>query len=191
MPPWDLKRIVTRPQWVRPATYAQIQFMKTALLASAFFLAAAGVIIAQENKNYQQTHPTAECSDPKAINWTPGPTALPPGAQAVILEGDPSKPAFFAMRLRMPANYKIPPHWHGAHERVTVLEGALWLGMGEKYDEAAAEEYPIAGYFSMPPKMKHFALTKQPTIVQIATVGPWTITYVNPQDDPRNKKTGR
>lgn len=165
--------------------------MKTALLASAFFLAAAGVIIAQENKNYQQTHATADFADAKDIQWSPAPAGLPAGAEATVLEGDPSKPAFFAIRLKMPAGYRIMPHWHGASERVTVLEGSLWLGMSETFKDSEAKEYTVGGYFSMPPRMKHFALTKQPTIVQIATVGPWSITYVNPQDDPRNKKTGK
>jgi hypothetical protein len=31
----------------------------------------------------------------------------------------------FTVRLKFPANYQIPAHWHPAVERVTV---ALWCG---------------------------------------------------------------
>jgi hypothetical protein len=36
--------------------------------------------------------------------------------------------------------------------------------------------------------MKHFAWAKGDTVVQLHGIGPWTITYVNPPDDPRNTK---
>jgi hypothetical protein len=39
---------------------------------------------------------------PDQIKWQPGPPSLLPGAQMAVLEGDPSKPGFFAMRLRFP-----------------------------------------------------------------------------------------
>ena len=36
--------------------------------------------------------------------------------------------------------------------------------------------------------MKHFAWVKGETIIQVHGMGPWGITYVNPEDDPRTKK---
>jgi hypothetical protein len=40
----------------------------------------------------------------------------------------------------------------------------------------------------MPKHMHHFAFASGETIVQIHGTGPFAITYVNPGDDPRNKK---
>ena len=37
------------------------------------------------------------------------------------------------------------------------------------------------------PKMTHFAFMTGETILQLSTIGPWTITYVHPEDDPRKK----
>jgi hypothetical protein len=36
--------------------------------------------------------------------------------------------------------------------------------------------------------MKHMAWTEGETVIQLHGVGPWMIKYVNPDDDPRNKK---
>jgi hypothetical protein len=39
----------------------------------------------------------------------------------------------------------------------------------------------------MPPKMHHFAWTAEETVFQLNVVGPWTVTYLNPADDPRKQ----
>jgi hypothetical protein len=39
----------------------------------------------------------------------------------------------------------------------------------------------------MQPNTRHFAWTKEETVVQLNGVGPWGITYINPKDDPRKK----
>jgi hypothetical protein len=37
--------------------------------------------------------------------------------------------------------------------------------------------------------MHHYAMAKEATIIQIHGMGPFAITYVNPNDDPRKKTT--
>ena len=54
-----------------------------------------------------------------------------------LLEGDPAKEGFYAMRLLLPEGYKVPPHTHPQMENVTVISGALHVGMGEKFDQSA------------------------------------------------------
>jgi len=120
------------------------------------------------------------------VQWKPAPASLPPGAQAALLEGDPSKPGLFTMRISMPDGYRIPPHSHPGVERVTVLSGSFYLGQGDRFDESAGKLMPAGAYTSMPPGMHHYAWAKGPTVVQISTIGPWGITYINPADDPRN-----
>ena len=36
--------------------------------------------------------------------------------------------------------------------------------------------------------MKHFVFVKGETVVQFHGMGPWSIQYVDPKDDPRNQK---
>jgi quercetin dioxygenase-like cupin family protein len=122
---------------------------------------------------------------PADVQWGEGPPALPKGAEAFVLSGDPGKPGPFAIRLRFPAGYKIAPHWHPTDEHVTVLSGTFSMGMGEKFDAAATKDLPVGGYAVMPAEMRHFAWTKSGAVVQVHGIGPFALTYVDPADDPR------
>lgn len=122
---------------------------------------------------------------PNNIKWIVAPNYLPKGAQVSILEGDPNKAESFTIRLKFPANYQIPPHWHPITERITVISGDLYVGMGDKIDEKNAKQLPVGGFAFMPAEMHHYAYTKHPAIVQLHGVGPFSITYVDPKDDPR------
>lgn len=126
---------------------------------------------------------------PSELAWKDGPPTLPAGAQMSVITGDPGKPGPFTMRLKFPANFKIPAHWHSQIENVTVIEGQLYMGAGDKLDEGKAHALPVGGFAMMPMKFRHFAFTKDaPTIVQLHGQGPFDIFYVNPSDDPRKKK---
>jgi hypothetical protein len=124
---------------------------------------------------------------PDGLTWGEGPASLPQGAKIAVIEGDPSKEGPFTMRGKLPANYKIPPHSHPGIEHVTVISGAFYMGLGETFDESKATKLPAGGFAVMDIGTKHFAFTKEETIVQIHGIGPWGINYVNPADDPRNK----
>jgi quercetin dioxygenase-like cupin family protein len=125
---------------------------------------------------------------PDQVKWAPAPAALPAGAQAAVIYGDPSKEGLFALRLKFPDGYKIAPHTHPTFEAVTVLSGTFKLGMGETADEAKAQALPAGSFFAFPPGSAHYASAEGETIVQITTVGPWGLTYVNPKDDPRQSQ---
>jgi len=122
---------------------------------------------------------------PEAIEWGQGPPSMEPGAEAALIEGDPSQPGFFNLRLRMPDGYRIAPHTHPQQERVTVISGTFLLGEGDHVDDSAMHALQPGSYFSMPPGMSHFARTQGETVIQLTSMGPWSIEYVNPEDDPR------
>jgi quercetin dioxygenase-like cupin family protein len=122
---------------------------------------------------------------PEKLEWKDAPASLPPGAKAVILEGDPTKPGLFVMRLKFPDGYRIAPHTHPKPERVTVLSGTLFVGMGATFDKSKGHEMPAGTYGSWPAGMKHFGWFRGETILQLYGEGPWAVEYVNPADDPR------
>jgi quercetin dioxygenase-like cupin family protein len=122
---------------------------------------------------------------PGDVEWQPGPGSFEPGAEFAVLEGDPAEPGVFNMRIRMPDGFRIAPHWHPNVERVTVLSGTFRLGSGEQLDAAATEPLGAGSYFSLPPEMPHYAVAEGETVIQLTSVGPWEINYVNPADDPR------
>jgi anti-sigma factor ChrR (cupin superfamily) len=118
------------------------------------------------------------------IKWGAAPPVLPKGAQFAVVAGDPSKDGPYVVRLKMPANYRIPAHNHPTAENVTVLSGNFHLGMGDKLDEAKGQELTAGGFAEAAPKMNHFAWTTAETVVQVHGQGPFAITYVNASDDP-------
>ena len=120
--------------------------------------------------------------------WKNGPASLPAGARMVMLEGDLSAAGPFTIRLMLPANYRVGPHFHPAIEHVTVIEGAFHMGTGREYNEAAATAIKKGGFAVMPVEYPHFAFTRGKTIIQLHGMGPWGITYINDADDPRKKK---
>jgi quercetin dioxygenase-like cupin family protein len=147
-------------------------------------------VVAQQAKPHagQDEHAKHTVVLADQVQWKPGPDSLPSGAQFVVLEGDPSKEGAFTMRLKLPSNYRIPPHTHPKVERVTVLQGSFRLGSGRHFDEQKMQRLTAGSFFIMPPGMEHYAATDQETIVQLNGFGPWGIQYINPADDPRKKR---
>ena len=124
---------------------------------------------------------------PQEIKWGPAPTVLPPGAEAAVLFGDPSKDGLFVLRLKLPEGYRVPPHTHPVDEVITVISGTFSMGMGETADQGKAQPLPAGSFFALPPGTAHYVFIDEETVVQISTVGPWGLTYINPADDPRQK----
>ncbi len=125
-----------------------------------------------------QTHGSVMTSfTPDEIFWADGPSSLPKGAQMAVLSGDPSKPGMFVMRVLLPANYVIPPHWHPADENVTVVSGTFYMGRGTVVDKSKAKQMPEGSFTHMPSGLRHYAFTgNSPVVVQLHGVGPWGIT---------------
>jgi hypothetical protein len=96
---------------------------------------------------------------PADVDWKDGPASLPSGAKLAVLV-----------------------------EHVTVIEGTFHLGMGETFDQSAGQTMPAGTFGHWPAGMKHFAWTTGETVIQLHGIGPWTINYVNPANDPRIKK---
>jgi quercetin dioxygenase-like cupin family protein len=125
---------------------------------------------------------------PDTLKWGPAPASLPNGAQVAVLTGDPGKDGPYAVRVRLPAGYKIPPHTHPTAENVTVLSGTFYIAMGDKFDPKKSEAVRAGGFFTAEKDMQHYGWTTRPAVIQIHGMGPFAINYVNPSDDPRNAK---
>lgn len=125
---------------------------------------------------------------PTDLKWMDNPPTMMPGAKMAVMQGDPTKAGPYSYRLKIPAAYKVMPHWHPVDEHLTVLSGTFYLAVGEKFDpEKGRHGFPAGSFLVMPAKIAHFAWTKEETILQVHGVGPSGITYVNPADDPRKR----
>jgi quercetin dioxygenase-like cupin family protein len=162
--------------------------MKIYKIVAIIILACIGSIETKVQAQKMKMSPDHIMVRPKDIKWVDAPTSLPPGAKTAVIEGDPKSKGLFTMRIKIPANYIIMPHTHPADEHVTVLEGSLYMGIGGKFDKKAAKMIPKGGFAMMKISTRHYAFTKEESIIQLHGMGPWGIIYVNPADDPRNKK---
>ncbi|HEY1861585.1 MAG TPA: cupin domain-containing protein [Gemmataceae bacterium] len=154
-------------------TTRHIKFFALALLATS---PAGSVALAQHEHVLQNE---------QDVKWVDAPKFLPPGAKIAVVEGNPAEKAPFTIRLKLPANYKIPAHSHPGDEHVVVLSGSLYMGTGDKLDMEKSTALKVGGFGLMPAKMNHFAYTKDATTILVYGTGPVDFLYVNPEDDPR------
>lgn len=129
-----------------------------------------------------QSHEEQKGFTPLDIKWSPAPPSLPAGAEVALLYGDATKEGLFALRIKVPKGYRVPPHTHPKPEIGTVLSGTVRLGMGDK-----DQVFPAGSFYATPPGMVHHFVADEDAVVQVNSTGPWGITYVNPKDDPRQK----
>jgi quercetin dioxygenase-like cupin family protein len=171
----------------RPRAQAREEIIMTATSRSiAIALSIGAAVLAVSSQMYAgDTHHTVVSGD--AVAWGPAPPSLPPGAQAAVLLGSPAKEGPFVLRLKFPAGFVVPPHRHSKDEFVTVIAGRFGVGSGEKADREALKLLPSGSFVHLPAGMPHYAAADVETVVQINGVGPFDVTYIDPQDDPRKK----
>jgi hypothetical protein len=125
---------------------------------------------------------------PDQITWGPAPPSLTAGAQLAVLSGNPmGTSGDYTVRLKLPAGYKIAPHWHPKRENVTVISGTLKVGMGDEFDVKKMMSFRTGSFAYLDPEMHHYAMANGATVVQIHGEAPLQINYVNPSDDPGKK----
>src|SRR5215831_949151 len=124
---------------------------------------------------------------PAEIQWRPAPAILPAGAQGAVLYGDPNKEGLFSMRFKLPKGYRVAPHTLSKAGLFTVISGTFRIGMGEKADPSKARAMPAGSFIALAPGTPHFVSVDEDTVVQLNNIGPWEITYSDPNEDPRQK----
>ena len=125
-------------------------------------------------------------SSHSTLKWADGPPSLPAGVQMAVVSGNPGKKGPFTIRLKMPADYAVPPHSHPTNEVVKVLAGTLHYGMTGKL-MGGAKTLTVGHSVTMKAKMTHWVHAPAAATVQVSGTGPFQITYVDPKDDPRKK----
>ncbi len=125
---------------------------------------------------------------PDSIQWGPPPPFVQAGAQLAVLEGNPlASSGDYTIRLKMPAGYRIAPHWHPKRENVTVISGTFKVGMGDRFDESKMMGFPAGSFAYLDPEMHHYAMASSDVVVQIHGMSPVQFNYINPEDDPSKK----
>src|SRR5262249_16948357 len=140
-----------------------------------------------------QMSKTTEASEiriaPREFEWPvdAGPsvgTSLMQEVQAIVLKGDPSKTGLYTIFLRIAPSTSIQHHSHPRDRIATVVSGTWYFGYGDEFDESALKELPPGSFYTEPPGVNHFGLTKAEVLIQMTGIGPSDTTYVDPHNDP-------
>lgn len=122
---------------------------------------------------------------PSELTWTDLPSL--PGVKIAVIEGPLDRAVPIMFRLKFPANFKVMPHWHPGVEHITIISGTLHMGIGSVFDQSKTRALTPGSVSIMQPETHHFVWTNEETIGQVHSIGPWSVNYVNPADDPAKK----
>jgi len=159
--------------------------------AAAIVVVASAALMAQTADSRQKRITPAE------VPWPAGSstgTALVgssgvSGIQTVTLKGDPTKAGLYTILLRVGPNTKIQAHSHPDDRAATVVSGDWYFGYGREFDEKALKFLPPGSFYTEPPGVDHFAMTKATgVVISITGTGPSGTTYVDSKNDPTKQR---
>ncbi|MGI5248486.1 cupin domain-containing protein [Actinacidiphila glaucinigra] len=122
---------------------------------------------------------------PQDLDWQPFP-AFPPAARLAVVVGDPSERAPYVVRVKLPSGERLMPHRHTEDRVYLVVSGVFYIGLGDTFDEERLRAYPPGAVIVLPGGTSHFHWAKSGQYVtQVTAIGPISLEYVDPADDPR------
>ena len=118
---------------------------------------------------------------PGQLQWAGGANG---SAQNVMVVGAADKAGLYQQRVRMPAGAKILPHTHPDERISVVLEGTIYVGFGEKFNESTVVAVPTGAVYVAPAGVPHYVWAKDgPALYQEGGMGPTGATFI-PQPGP-------
>lgn len=113
----------------------------------------------------------------ESIEWGPCPPGPLPdeGCRMAVLEGNPKGEQLFTFRIQTTEPFVLPPHTHPRNERVTVIDGALYVGFGTTVDKKASTRFEAGDFYVNRAGAAHFVWSDEPMTVQLTGIGPWEI----------------
>jgi quercetin dioxygenase-like cupin family protein len=108
--------------------------------------------------------------------------------QTVVLKGDPTKAGLYTLLLRVGPNTRIEAHAHPDDRTAVVVSGTWFFGYGRQFAEGDLKQLPAGSFYSEPPNVDHFAMTRgEGAVIAISGTGPSGTAYVDPRNDPSKK----
>ncbi len=121
------------------------------------------------------------------VQWG-NPLVLTKGAKDILLYGNPGKTGNYTFRFKLPESYKIEPFILTSPSFLTVIEGEIFIGEGNKFDKSSMKDLPAGSFCHIPSKHPIYFLSEKQAILQFHGLGPIELKYLNAAHDPRNSK---
>jgi hypothetical protein len=119
---------------------------------------------------------------PDQMPWVDSPVI--PDAKGVFLVGNPSKAEVTVLRVKLPPNWKHPPHTHPFAEVATLLSGRLGFGLADAFETSKGR---ILEVVVLARQSRYIWTEGEEAIAQVQFVGPFGIEYLNQSDDSRKR----
>jgi quercetin dioxygenase-like cupin family protein len=114
---------------------------------------------------------------PEEVKWVDEPDGL--GVQRAIIQGDPTKPGIYVIRVRFPPHVMSTNHRHREDRHGVVLKGTWWTGTGDTFDPGKTVPLKAGSYMMHPAGESHFDGAKdEEVILQLIGYGPSETTKV-------------
>lgn len=115
---------------------------------------------------------------PEQMQWKDTSSTLPKGVKYCILYGDIKKNGPFAIRLMLPPNLILKTHHHLNDEVVTVLDGSVAVGFGDKASSSETKIFSTNSFYVNAANVEHFVVVGNVgATIQINSIGPWITTF--------------
>jgi quercetin dioxygenase-like cupin family protein len=127
---------------------------------------------------------------PEQVQWVDEPNAL--GFQRAVIEGDPSKPGIYVVRVKFPPWVMSSNHFHQEDRYAVVLKGTWYTGSGDEFAPEKTVGLKPGSYMKHPAGTHHFDGAKEEeVIVQIIGIGPTSTTRLRPEQGSYISSRGR
>lgn len=114
---------------------------------------------------------------PQDVEFTaPPPRGLPSDIKLAVLEGDPSQPKAFTLRLKLNKGQQLPVHAHSYSERFFVVSGKVSFATGDAFEADKLQPLKVGSVGIVPANHNHYARAEADnTVVQVFGVGPFDL----------------
>lgn len=116
---------------------------------------------------------------------------IPRPVEVAVVSGDPEQAGPYVVRYRMPSGMRFAPHKFPDQRELTVVKGIWWMAPGESYNWREMTEYKQGSVITREAGKPYFTWARTAVVIEEKGTGPSGIEFVNPEDDPRNKRKPR
>ncbi len=120
---------------------------------------------------------------PEQVKWVDDVDTNGLGVQRAVIQGDPSKPGLYVVRIRFPRGVMSRNHFHREDRHAVVLQGTWYTGTGDEFAPEKTVGLKAGSYMMHPAGEHHFDGAKdEDVILQLVGIGPSETTRLRPQD---------
>jgi len=88
------------------------------------------------------------------------------------------------INVKVPSGAKFIPHKHPKGRVYTVISGAFYIDLRDRFDADRLQAYPFGSVIVLPSNTPHFHWARSGEYVsRVTAIGPLGLEYLDPHDD--------